>query len=130
VRDEVEQTALTSPRRKGVRRGKKIMFLSGVLMPIFFGISIFIDEPGPLLIPIVIFLAGLSLMLYARIFDEDVPAGKSKLAQSSISETIPAALPPASNLGMNSVGVQRVRTAELAQPPSVTEGTTRLLDGD
>jgi hypothetical protein len=99
-------------------------------MPIFFGISILIDEPGPLLIPLAIFLAGLSLMLYARIFGEDVPAGRGMLASPSNSGTIPAALPPAANLGMNSVGVQRVRTAELVQPPSVTEGTTRLLDGD
>jgi hypothetical protein len=130
VRDEVEQTALTSPRRKGVRRGKKIMFLSGVLMPIFFGISILIDEPGPLLFPLAIFFAGLTLMLYARIFDEDVTAGKVMLAQSSKSGTMPEALPPASNLGMNTVGVQRVKTAELVQPPSVTEGTTRLLEND
>jgi zinc-ribbon domain len=130
VRDEAKQPALTSPRSKGVRRGKKIMFLSGALMPIFLAISILIEEPGPLLFPLAIFLAGLTLMLYARIFGEDVPAGKGMLAQSSKSGTMPGALPPASNLGMNSVNVQRVRTAELVRPPSVTEHTTRLLDGD
>jgi hypothetical protein len=106
------------------------MFLSGVLVPIFVGVSILIDEPGPLLFPLIIFFAGLTLMLYARIFGEDVPAGKGMLAAPSESGTIPAALPPASNLGVNTFGVQRARTAELVQPPSVTEGTTRLLDGD
>jgi hypothetical protein len=72
-------------------------------------------------------------MLYSRIFGEEVPAGKGQLAQPSIaskSGTVPAALPPASSLGINSIGVQPVRTAELVQPPSVTEGTTRLLDSD
>jgi hypothetical protein len=106
------------------------MFLSGVLLPVFFCISIIIDEPGPIFFPIAIFFAGLALMLYARIFGEEVPAGKGKLAQPTISGTMPAALPPGLNVGMNSVGIQPARTAELVQPPSVTEGTTRLLEDD
>src|SRR5215210_6173514 len=60
--------ALASPRRKGIRRGAKLMFWSGVLLPIFFGFCFLADNPAPLLVPLTIFLAGLTMMLYARLF--------------------------------------------------------------
>ena len=46
-----------------------------------------------------------------------------------------AALPPARGTPLTTLGAQRVRTAEIAAPPSVTERTTSLLgnekaDGD
>jgi uncharacterized membrane protein YvbJ len=59
AREEVGPLASASPRPKGIRRGKKVMFFSGVLLPICFALSIFIDEPGPLLFPLAVFLAGL-----------------------------------------------------------------------
>jgi hypothetical protein len=107
------------------------MFLSGVLMPIFFVVSIIVDEPAPLIIPLTIFLVGLSLMLYARLFaEETLPAKSHQARPSSLGATGGAALPPASNTKMNSAGGQPLRTAELVQPPSVTEHTTKLLDSD
>lgn len=108
------------------------MFFSGVLMPIFFGLSILFDGPGPLLIPITIFFAGLSLLLYSRIFGEEILPAVNRQARPSRLETPldSLALPPASGVRVNSVGGQRVRTAELVQPPSVTENTTRLLDSE
>ena len=131
VREEEAPVALASHRRKGIRRGAKLMFLSGVLMPIFFVVSIIVDEPAPLIIPLTIFLVGLSLMLYARLFAEETLPAKSHQAQpSSLGATGGAALPPASSTRMNSAGGQPLRTAELVQPPSVTEHTTKLLDSD
>ncbi len=107
-----------------------MMFLSGILMPIFFGLSLLVDNPGPLLVPLTIFFAALSLMLYARIFGEEIPHVKSQQAQASRLGAMSGnnALPPISNIWANSVGGQQVRTAELVKPPSVTEHTTRLLD--
>jgi hypothetical protein len=108
------------------------MFFSGVLLPIFFGLSILFDEPFPLVVPLSIFLAGLSLMLYFRIFGEEITAAGSLQGHPSRLGTRAGVttLPPASDIGMNSVAGRQVRTAELVQPPSVTENTTKLLDND
>ncbi len=108
------------------------MFLSGILMPIFFGLCFLVDGPVPLFIPFTIFFVGLSLMLYARIFREEIPHVKSQQARPPILGSMSGsnALPPASNIWANSVGGQQMRTAELVRPPSITEHTTKLLDRD
>jgi len=105
------------------------MLLSGVLLPIFFLLSITVGTPAPLLVPITIFLVGLSLMLHARLFSEEASPVKSQQAQPSRLDTMPSstALPPASSIRMHGIGGQQVRTAELAPPLSVTEHTTKLL---
>jgi hypothetical protein len=121
---------LPSQRRKGTRRGAKLIFLSAVLTPIFLGLSFLFDSPIPLFIPATVFLAGLSLMLYFRLFGEDIPLTGSQQEQPAWLGTMPDnnALSPASGVGISSVGGKQVRTTELAEPRSVTEHTTRLLD--
>lgn len=108
------------------------MFLSGVLVPLFFGLSLLVENPAPLLLPFAIFLVGLSIMLYFRIFGEDIQIAKGQQVQPSRLGAMlgNGALPPASGMRMNGISSQRVKTAELAQPPSVTEHTTRLLDAE
>jgi len=71
------------------------------------------------------------MILYARLFSEKTLSVKSEEAQTSAlgSTSARGSLPPASNLSMPGGG-QQVRTNELAQPPSVTENTTRLLDNE
>jgi len=132
VREEAALLTLASPRRKGISRGAKLMFLSVVLLPIFLALGFLVEGPVPLLFPFAIFLAGLSVMLYTRIFGEDVAPLKSQPPQPSGLGTMlgRATLPPASNIRMKGVGEQPVRTAELVKPPSVTEHTTKLLDSD
>src|SRR5690348_6625297 len=106
-----EEQLTPSRRRKAIRRSAKLMFFSGVLVPIFLMISIGVDEPGPLLVPLIPFFISGVWMLYARIFMDETPALKPAPARVS--------LPP-----------QQVRTNELIQAPSVTEHTTRLLDNE
>lgn len=133
VMPEEAPVRMMSPRRKGIRRGAKVMFLSGVLMPLLFGISLAADHPIPLMIALAIFLLGLSIMLYSRFFGEEIPSEQNRQAQPPRLGSMPVgnALPPASNNWVNSAGRERLRTAELAQPPpSVTEHTTRLLDNE
>ena len=105
------------------------MFFSVVLTPVFLAMSFMVDEPGPLLVPFFAFLIGLTLMIYARLFLDEVPIVK---VQPYTFGTMPPsqALPPASNIGMGNIGARQVRTSELAQPPSVTENTTRLLNNE
>lgn len=119
------QISPASPRRKGIRRAAKLMFFSGVLFPIFLIISIAIDEPGPLAIPFIVFFISLAMMLYARLFSET----NAPIIQTTFNSTsAPGYLPPATSIPINAR--QQVRTNELAQPPSVTEHTTRLLDNE
>ncbi len=129
-REQKTQVSLPSPRRKGIRRGAKLMFLSGVLFPVFLVLCLAIDEGAPMIFPILIFFVALIMMLYARLFSEAISPINSQPAQTSGLGAMSAgsALPPASNIPMHGFAGQQVRTAELAQPPSVTEHTTKLLD--
>ena len=131
-REQDARIAARSPRRKGIRRGAKVMFFGGVLFPIFLLLSLGVDEPGPLVIPIIIFLVGLTITLYSRLFVEDFPQiqGQQQTRQFVPGATpIGHALPPQSTTpAYSNIPGPQVRTNELAQPPSVTEQTTRLLD--
>lgn len=126
-----EETPVPSRKRKHIRRAAKMMFFSGVLIPIGILISIGIDEPGPLFFPPLLLFIGLMWMLYARLFIED-RADVNQFAQPPLfaPATARVTLPPASNMPMPDIGRPRVRTNEIAQTPSVTEHTTRLLDND
>ena len=132
ARAEAAPVALVSPKRQGIRRGAKLMFFSAVLLPIFFGLCILVDNPLPLLFPISVFFSGLSLLLYSRFFVEEVAPAPSRQALSPrLGATLGnPSLPPASSIPASGFGGQQVRTSELAQPPSVTENTTKLLDRD
>jgi hypothetical protein len=135
VRVQENPISLSSPRRKGIRRGAKVMFFSVALLPLFVFLSFLVDEPVPLFVPFITFIVGLTITLYSRLFVEDFPSIKSQLAQPFGIGTPSGgqALPPASHIPMYGPGNltgQRVRTNELAQPPSVTEHTTKLLDNE
>ena len=129
-RGEETQVAALSPRRKGTRRAAKVMFASAVLFPIFFVISLIFDEGGPMIVPIGVFFVSLVMMLYARLFSDPVAPVTNQTAQTSALGSMSArsSLQPA--VTMPDIGRPRVRTKELAQPPSVTENTTRLLDNE
>ena len=105
------------------------MFLGGVLFPIFLVISLAIDEGGPMIVPVLIFFVSLVWMLYARVFGAETAVIKTPPAQTSMGAASAAgSLSPAPNIRMPRAGDQQVRTKELAEPPSVTEHTTKLLD--
>ena len=106
------------------------MFLSAVLTPIFLALGFAVDGPGPLLIPMLAFFIGLALLFYSRFFLEDVPLVQAQPQPYRFPDMQNNALPPASNMGTNVVGGKQVRTSELAQPASVTEHTTKLLNND
>ena len=130
--DEAQPLAV-SRRRKWTRRAAKLMFFSGVLFPIFLLISIAEDNAGPLVLPFMLFFVSLAWMLYARLFiDNTVPAALNRAAQTSTLGAPPvrAPLPPATTPPIANTSRPHVRTNELAQPPSVTEHTTKLLEQD
>ena len=127
-----EETRVLSPsrRRKQMRRAAKLMFFSGVLIPIGILISGAADNPGPFIPPLLLFFVSLVWMGYARIFIDDTAPMLNPGAQPSAFGPMPtrASLTPPSNIP--DFGRQQVRTNELAPAPSVTEHTTKLLDHD
>ena len=130
-----------SPRRKGVKQGG-LLFLSGaVIVPILgmlasFSNAVFI-EVLTALAAIICFMGGPLRMLYAAVFEEGAPKPFRPYGpptpmpmhpqQFGPPQQRPALTPPPARA---QGGWRRPNTAELANPPSVTENTTRLLDKD
>src|SRR5262247_4068380 len=57
-----------SERKRGIRRGAKMVFFSmGMFLPVF-GFCFLVDSVGPLILPATIFLAGIFWMIYYRLF--------------------------------------------------------------
>ena len=131
-REEPQAPAPNSPRRKGMRRAAKLMFFSGVLFFICLVISMAADEGAFMVFPFLLFFFSLAMMLYARLFsDKNAPVINQPAQPSALGSTSArGSLPPGATIPMTGVGRQNVRTNELAQPPSVTENTTRLLDNE
>ena len=127
-----------SPRRRGVKQGGILLLAGVVLVPMLSLIWSFTYGPNILdiLVPlaaILFFVGGVVRMLYAAIFEEGATKHQYPYARPPVvipgNSPIGAALPPAPS---NPAGAWRPRptTAEIRQPASVTENTTRLLDKD
>ncbi len=132
-----------SPRRKGVRQGAVLFLAGAVLVPVLGVLNGFTQGPNLLdiLVPlaaIIFFVGGLMRMLFAALFEEGMTTHRPTFTSSYAPPPVPsqlsgaqhgAALPPAP---ANAATGWRPRpnTAEIRQPSSVTENTTRLLDKD
>ena len=126
---EVAPPLVPKKRRKRMRQGAKLMFLSAVLFPFAIMLCAIFDTPGPLIIPFTVFVVGLSWRLYSRLFIEDLPQEESasRIIGSRENRVLSAGGFPGGGLNWSS---GRVHTAEIAQPPSVTERATVLLEKD
>jgi hypothetical protein len=131
ARPEAAPTPELTAKRLGTRRGAKLMFFSVVLFPIFFGLSFLVDAPVPLFVPLTVFLTGLVMLVYSRLFGDELIHVHRRTSRR---DPEPAAGRPALGASQfvpaSSFGRQRANTAEIVQPPSVTENTTKLLDSD
>jgi len=126
------QVSELSPRRKHMRRAAKLMFFGGVLFPVFLVFCLAADEGGPMAVPIILLFVALVWMLYARLFSDQNAPVQMQAAQTTMLASTAArgSLPPATTTAIPYVGRQQATTNELAQPPSVTEHTTRLFDNE
>lgn len=124
-----------SPKRRGAQLGGKLMLSGMFLAPVLGILSELIGTPDELaIVGLIIFLAGLFRLLYALIF-EDGPY-RQQLQRRPAFVPQPhfapprevSALPPPQPQPAHSYVPPRPDTAELAYRPSVTEGTTRLLE--
>ena len=128
-----------SPRKKGVKQGA-LLFLSGIVLVSILGVfasysASRFPEILTALAAIICFIGGPMRMLYAAIFEEGAPRPirqygtpiplhvPQQFAPHGQHQALPP--PPVSAAGG---WRRRPNTAELVNPPSVTENTTRLLD--
>ena len=124
-----------SPRSKGVRQGAMLMLSTLLVVPLIAIITVNLLEPiAHIVVPMAAlfcFVGGLLRILYALLMEDSVPqydsVNRANQGPSQLENPARNALPPASaNLANN--WRPRPNTAEIYQPPSVTENTTRLLD--
>ena len=128
-----------SPRRKGVRQGGVLLLGGAVMVPILGVLYSFTNSTFLEILlafaAIICFLGGPLRMLYAAVFEEGAPnpfavqprpyMGAPARPPQFNPHPQQTALPPPP---AQPIGWRRPITAELANPPSVTENTTRLLD--
>ena len=127
-----------SARRKGVKQGG-LLFLSGILLVPILGL--FASYSGGAFLEIlaglaalICFLGGPLRMLFAAVFEEGAPKPVRVYGAPAPMHAPPQfgprvaspSLPPP--LVRPQAAWRRPNTAELVNPPSVTENTTRLLD--
>jgi len=133
-----EQPVPVSARRKGVKQGGQLLLSGAVLVPVLgifasYSNSTFL-EILTALAAIICFMGGPLRMLFAAVFEEGAPKpvrmygpGPMQMPQQFAPHMSSPALPPPPVRPQPSWRT-RPNTAELVNPPSVTENTTRLLD--
>jgi hypothetical protein len=129
-----------SPRSKGIRQGAMLMLSTILVVPLISVISVFILGHPEIIVPItamICFIGGLLRILYALLMEESVPQMETGEVAGYAPASTPqlgrpdrhsALQPPSANPATG--WRPRPNTAEIYQPPSITENTTRLLDKD
>jgi hypothetical protein len=128
-----------SPRSKGIRQGALLMLSTLLIVPLVAIIAVGVLELHGAIVGITAvtcFLGGLLRIFYALLMEDAVapmnapaPGHTEHIDPQFGRRTSNPALPPAS-VNPGASWRPRPNTAELYQPPSVTENTTRLLDKD
>ena len=132
-----DEPVTISPRRKGVKQGAILLLSGAVIVPILGVLASFSNAAFPQILAalaaIICFIGGPFRMLYAALFEEGAPprfptygpppvAGPPQFGPPRQHTALPP--PPARTPS----AWRKPTTAELANPPSVTENTTRLLE--
>ena len=128
-----------SPRRKGVKQGGVLLLSGALLVPILgmfasYGSSAFLEILAALA-AIICFIGGPLRMIFAGLFEEGAPKpvrvygapAPVHMPQQFVPHAPSPALPPPP-VRPQPGWRTRPNTAELVNPPSVTENTTRLLE--
>lgn len=135
------QAGQLSRSQRGVRKGAWMMLASVAVALVVGLLAAIIDDDIAvlLLLPVFCFIVGCARVLYG-VFLADGRARRLQGA-SALRPQVAAAMPGQFGAGARVPGLspprvapigsftaQRAETAEMVRPPSVTEGTTRLLD--
>jgi hypothetical protein len=117
-----------SPRQKGVRWGLILLIVSTLLVPLSALMTAMKSDFFVLFVPVlVLFVFGLARLLHAYLLAQRTP--KETAAKGT--KQLPGAYAPSLPGGQSIPATnwkQPVNTSEMAQPVSITENTTRLLN--
>jgi hypothetical protein len=134
TRESDTQGLRMSPRQKGVRQGAMLMLSALLIVPVLVFAIIILDWDKLIpLVPlsaVVCVVGGLLRIAYAMMFEHTSTAAPASDFSTPAQLNAPArnqALPPAQGTPVTGWR-HRPETAEIIQPPSVTEHTTKLLD--
>ena len=131
ARVEAPRAPELTAKRQATRRAAKLMFFSVILFPLFFGLCFIVDGPVPLFVPLTVFLSGLVMLVYALLFGDELLPVRGRAARTELGPGAdPHALGAAQFVPASHFNQQRANPAEIYQPPSITENTTKLLDKD
>ncbi len=133
------QAGQLSRSQRGVRKGAWMMLASLALTPVVGLVSAINDVfVILLLLPVLCFVVGFARVLYGVFLAEKrAPLVKGAASQPHVVPIMPGQLGTAARspelspprvAPTESFTAQRMKTGEMVQPPSVIEGTTRLLD--
>jgi hypothetical protein len=130
-----------SARNRGIRQGVMLMLLTALAVPVSALLARLGIVPREFIALAVLIcpIGGFLRLVYALMFEEGARSRKPVAAPAYNTHATPAhfqqghaeasALPPQqSKPASDYYSGRRIETAEMAQPPSVTENTTRLLD--
>jgi hypothetical protein len=137
--DETHTDQQRSARERGIRQGIMLMLLTAFIVPMTAILAKLGIMPKEFVALAAIFCAvgGFIRFIYALMMEEGAKKGKPSLPpaynpammQSHLhAGPTHTALPPRQSIPAGEFGRRRTETAEMVQPPSVTENTTRLLD--
>ena len=122
-----------SRRQKGIRLGAILMIVSGLLIPTATLMTAMKSDLVVLFVPVLlVFLYGLFRLLHALLQKQSTDLEtQTRLAATSamsrqLNATRNAALPAHESVPISNWR-QPIDTSEMAQPPSVTDNTTKLL---
>jgi hypothetical protein len=128
-----EKKVQLSPRQRGARKGVLMLIISAVLVPI---VTLMTETKGDffvLFLPVVmVFVYGLARLLYAYLLEQGTPPrNESSLPAKTkkVAGLTASALPTGQNIPITNWR-QPVNTSEMAQPASVTDNTTKLLNDE
>jgi hypothetical protein len=136
---EADGGRVLTPRQRGARKGLLVM-AGGLLFGLLAVLLALMEEDLFVFIPVavLVFTVGVMRLLYALLLEDDMarastrkPAAEASAARSAL-EAAPARgteLPPARSVPASVyANASRPDTAQMHATPSVTEGTTRLLE--
>jgi hypothetical protein len=137
--EAVELTGKTQSEKvarspKSVRRGAWLILASVIgTIPVGFLTAIEDEFAVFLFLPFLCFIVGLAHILYGVFVSDRKAARAAETRQNTAALTAArssaaAQLPPSRVAPVGNFTPKRTETAEMIQPPSVTENTTRLLE--
>jgi len=137
VYHQSDEPGPVSARRKGVKQGAVLLLSGAVIVPILGVFASFSSAAFPQILAalaaIICFIGGPFRMLYAALFEEGAPRRFPTYGPPPMAAP-PQFGPPRQHTALPPQPVRqppawrKPNTAELVNPPSVTENTTRLLD--